>query len=486
MKTTFVSTTFSRRATTAALLLTLAGSLGAVNLALAASPAEMLEKGIYSEETKGDLNAAMTVYKQIVAEAKAGEDSAAQAQYHLGVCYYKKKDYTAASAAFEKLLKDFPAQKELAKAAREYLAGTMIFLPAPWADGEEMRLDLKLASGFKAGTAVYSVDAAETNGQKLWRFGSHLYVGVQQLSHVEVDADTLKPLHSRWKHTMLGDADTTYSPGHANIKFVGKDGVKKIDLDGPVYDNEEAVQAMRRLPLATNYSATLHIFTSLGGGNVIAITASVTGTEQVTVPAGTFDCYKVELIPIKQTFWYSTDAHRYVVKFEGGGVVAELAAVTTRDPNAPQAYSDSTFSLIAPADWLFFQPSGKQAGNKDVLMVLDPDGLATCRLAVQSLDTVDAGTKGSLRALADSIIAERKDELGLTVRTNAWQERTLAGFPALSFICDYTEGADKKNAYGVCSLGTSSAVAFSAMVSAKDFEVLRPKFDAIIDSYKPN
>src|SRR5262249_37302121 len=151
-----------------------------------------------------------------------------------------------------------------------------------------------------------------------------------QLSHVEAQADTLKPIHSRWKHPLLGDADTTYSPGLAVVKWGGKDEAKKEELEGTIYDNEEAVQGMRRLPRSTNYSVTLKIFTSLGGGNIIPITATVEGIEKVTVPAGTFDCFKVNLSLVKQTFWYSIDSHHYVVKFEGGGVVAELSSVKTR------------------------------------------------------------------------------------------------------------------------------------------------------------
>src|SRR5438045_987908 len=91
--------------------------------AWAASPSELLQSGIYSEETKGDLDDALKLYQQVVAEAKGAQAVAAQAQYHLGLCYYKKKNYTAANAAFEKLAKDYPEQKELVALASEYLAG---------------------------------------------------------------------------------------------------------------------------------------------------------------------------------------------------------------------------------------------------------------------------------------------------------------------------------------------------------------------------
>ena len=71
--------------------------------------------------------------------------------------------------AFEKLVKDYPDQKDLIALANKYLAGAMPLMPAPWVDGEEMQLDIKFPTGFKIGTACYRVNAGETNGQKIWR-----------------------------------------------------------------------------------------------------------------------------------------------------------------------------------------------------------------------------------------------------------------------------------------------------------------------------
>ena len=50
------------------------------------SPSELLEKGIFSEETKGDLDEAIKIYRQILADAKANRGFVAQAQYRLGQC----------------------------------------------------------------------------------------------------------------------------------------------------------------------------------------------------------------------------------------------------------------------------------------------------------------------------------------------------------------------------------------------------------------
>jgi hypothetical protein len=463
-------------------------SLASASPLLAASASELLEQGIYSEETKGDLDGAMKLYQEVVAEGKAGEALAAQAQYRLATCYYKKKQFTEASTAFEKLLQDFPNQKELVARAQEYLAGTVTLLPAPWADGEELIADLKLATGFKLGTVRTRINSGETNGHKIWRLSTYLYAGVAQLSQVEVEADSFRPLHSRWKHTLLGDADAVYTPRSATIKLVGKDKPITVELAGLVYDNEEAIQLLRRLPLATNYSTSIRIFTSLGGGNIIPTKITVPALETVVVPAGSFECYKVELslagMSLKQAFWYSSDAHRYLVKFEANGVAAELTSINQHQPGEAVKYKDETFALSAPSDWLFFRPDTKSGKSKALLYIIDPEGIATGELWVRPLSKLKAEEQTSLRACADQFLAGRADEHDFTVRTDSWQPRSVDGQPGISFIADYTESEVKKVAYGVCSFGKTNAVQFLLQVPADSFEALRPQFDTIVDSYR--
>ncbi|MFT4559742.1 MAG: tetratricopeptide (TPR) repeat protein [Porticoccaceae bacterium] len=56
----------------------------------AASPAESLEKGIYNEETTGNLDEAIKHYRQVLSDAQKTEGLAAQAQYRLGRCLDKQ------------------------------------------------------------------------------------------------------------------------------------------------------------------------------------------------------------------------------------------------------------------------------------------------------------------------------------------------------------------------------------------------------------
>ena len=87
----------------------------------AQSVSELLEKGIFTEETVGDLDAAIKIYEQIVAEAAKNRSYAAQAQYRLGMCYLKKGKKDDAVAAFRMLIDRFPKQRQMIVHARARL-----------------------------------------------------------------------------------------------------------------------------------------------------------------------------------------------------------------------------------------------------------------------------------------------------------------------------------------------------------------------------
>ncbi|MEI7834977.1 MAG: DUF4019 domain-containing protein [Planctomycetota bacterium] len=85
-----------------------------------ASPALLLEKGIYTEEALGDLDAAIVIYRQVAEQARTDRAHAAQAQFRLGVCLQKTKRAGEAIEAFRTLQADFADQKALAaRAARK-------------------------------------------------------------------------------------------------------------------------------------------------------------------------------------------------------------------------------------------------------------------------------------------------------------------------------------------------------------------------------
>ncbi len=91
-------------------------------ISLLAEPASgLLEKGIYTEETVGDLPKAMEIYQKIIADAQADRPSVAKAYFRLGNCYQKNGETKNSTQTFNKLISDFPDQKELIEQARKKL-----------------------------------------------------------------------------------------------------------------------------------------------------------------------------------------------------------------------------------------------------------------------------------------------------------------------------------------------------------------------------
>ena len=491
MKTIMLNSTAARRARHALSWCSIIGLLAVAPAAWAVDPtlAEMLELGIYSEETKGDLDAAMRLYEQIVAEAEANQELTAQAQFRLAMCHHKQGDFAAATAAFETLVRDFPNQGDLVSLANEYLAAGAALLPAPWADGEELQFNVRFPTGVKIGAARYGVQSDEIDGRKFWRFSSQLFAGVQQWSSVEVDADTFKPMSCRWKHSLIGEAVTVYTGSTADVKVKGTDEVKHVDLEGPVYDNEQAIQLMRRLPLADGYSTTLKVLTGLGGGNIISVPVEVSGPVTVSVPAGTFACHKATLKvgPSEQIFWYSTDKHRYLVKFEAGSVVVELARINQTTDDVPVHYRDEAFgfTLTAPAGWMFDRQETADVADRTNLLLLDPAGMAVMKVNVRSFERVSPPANEAPRAWAEHEIAEgRKQMRRFDVRADSWRELTVAGQPAVSFVGDIDQRQKPEVIVGVYSFIDGNAVEFYFTIAPDDYDAFRPQFDAIVSAYE--
>jgi carboxyl-terminal processing protease len=87
----------------------------------AASPAELLEKGIYTEETKGELKAASDIYREIVDDPRADRSLVAQAQLRRGLCELKLGNKPQAISALVRLTQEFPDKDELLATIGEHM-----------------------------------------------------------------------------------------------------------------------------------------------------------------------------------------------------------------------------------------------------------------------------------------------------------------------------------------------------------------------------
>ena len=85
------------------------------------SVAELLEKGIYTQETIGNLDGAIQIYRQILKSAPKQRAYAAQAQSRLVECLVGKGDLKGALQEFGNLAKNYPDSNELVEAMARQL-----------------------------------------------------------------------------------------------------------------------------------------------------------------------------------------------------------------------------------------------------------------------------------------------------------------------------------------------------------------------------
>ena len=87
-------------------------ALAAVPVA-AQSASELLQKGIYTQDTVGDLDGAIQIYRQILSSSPSQHEIAAEAQYRLAQALIRKGDLTGAALEFQTLARDYSEYQAL-------------------------------------------------------------------------------------------------------------------------------------------------------------------------------------------------------------------------------------------------------------------------------------------------------------------------------------------------------------------------------------
>ncbi|MHC4346561.1 MAG: tetratricopeptide repeat protein [Planctomycetota bacterium] len=92
-----------------------------VSIAHAKPATVLLQDGLYAEEIDGDIDAAMKIYEQIIADGSAQSSTVAKAMYRLGMCHLKKQDEQQAKLVFQKLIARFPEQTAMVEKVQPLL-----------------------------------------------------------------------------------------------------------------------------------------------------------------------------------------------------------------------------------------------------------------------------------------------------------------------------------------------------------------------------
>lgn len=144
---------------------------------------------------------------------------------------------------------------------------------------------------------------------------------------VVVDAKTLKPISSTRTIVDKNDQETievTYGDEGALIE----QGDRQSGLSVPAhsYDNDSSLFLWRTLPFAEGYEASYTTIISNRRSRQ-QVVLRVTGKESVTVPAGSFDAWRLEITTsnARQLAWFSTDAARVLLRYDNDrNVIFEL------------------------------------------------------------------------------------------------------------------------------------------------------------------
>lgn len=207
-------------------------------------------------------------------------------------------------------------------------------LTIPWPDTEQAHyvlLDRKSKKETGQGTLTVSKQGDP------YTLTSH-FEGSNQASDdgsVIVDAQTLKPVSFHRTLTskndvqeVTGDYDAT--TGVVNITEItgNTDRPVPLRLGDNYYDNDTSLFLWRAIPFSDGYTAAYRAVLT-GSRSQLIVQIQVTGKEEVTVPAGTYQAWKLEVRAggVKQFAWFADTPQHPMVQYNNSIQIFQLTAL---------------------------------------------------------------------------------------------------------------------------------------------------------------
>ena len=441
----------------------------------AESPDELLEKGIYSEETAGDVAAAIQIYTRIANEHDAQRPVVAQALLRLGICQAKLGRSQDAAVTFRRLTAEYPDEKAiLARIPVPASPATLPLVTAPWTPDEV------LVTRERDRFQVFRVTDVKRDGRAATRLEVCFPVHCQ-VTHV--DPDTLMPMETSTEgvlNRILRKA--TYSGGSVSLSYEeeGKTTRREFQAAAPVYDLLTLPYLIRRLPLGPGYRVRVPLFSVWHINNgVVEATIEVLGKERVTVPAGTFDAYRVKVdVPSLETSesWYAADGSRYPLRI--GERMFELTEIGTVSHAGILTLKGVPIrvSVRLPEGWL---TSGQYLGDGPGTRLIAPDIQAYGGFRWMPPDEQRSSTTAA--QLVDAHLAPGPVPYYLRGHAPRGTPEPFEhhGRPAVRLVCDY--GNDVVHYWAYMVSGEHRVVLWFDLKKER-WEKFKPIFDEMIAS----
>jgi hypothetical protein len=198
----------------------------------------------------------------------------------------------------------------------------------PWrgVGTETAEYTIKGPDGTEAGRGTLTID--ERGAQTSFR--QH-YENAEGSDDVEVlaDAATLRPqrmTRTVRTNTLVRDVTAEYGTDQVRVVITGEDATEEeIEFPAHAYDTEESLFLWRTLPFQVGYEVK-YVSVNPNRPTARVATARVIAQETVTVPAGTFETWVVEVSAAGSALvaWFDSQGTHRLVKYDAGDFLYEL------------------------------------------------------------------------------------------------------------------------------------------------------------------
>jgi hypothetical protein len=459
----------------------------------AESVAETLEQGVQLQQNDGDYDAAIERYQAVLKHESKWKKIAAEARYRLAECFLAKGDAKSARKQVKVLRDDYPADNRWVVKASNLIPAETNFGPAPWRDGHFYKWVITLKNGEKVGYFLAAEHIVEAGEDPVWESYIVRNGGAESLSRSKYHQNSHKMIDSRWFMKGMADNQTSF----------GKDGVVTItdsetgavvdthdhpkSQDGAkmLYENEQMVQLIRCLNLDIGTKQDTVLIASINNGVPIEFTMEVTGHEDVTVPAGTFSCAKVET-NLKQTFFISRDDERRIVMMDFGTAKVKLSGEEAWNSLKPMQVTAEKMgsSLQLPGtvlDWVV-------ADKKEIFRVnLWPTdfaartGMFEVNLTKNLVEEAQAGS----REFAEIILKNLGKSFDkMEAVENSWESIDVDGVEGVAVEVAGRMGEVILHEYQVFAVGEEKALSLRLDFAARDRDRARELAKEIIANFR--
>ena len=194
---------------------------------------------------------------------------------------------------------------------------------APWQDGESSTFRVTDLNGNYAGTARFNLARID---DQTWNLRREITAqGTQEIVVVDLRLPDLRPTAAtlvRIDDSGAEQVRTTYNGSIADLELTNKLDIttyERVNIPSDARDQRSVLMLLRALPLAQGYATRLNSFLPIVP-LLDRVTISVIAQEEVQVPAGSFDAWKVRLDTgdSRTDAWISVTPPYPLVKFIDG------------------------------------------------------------------------------------------------------------------------------------------------------------------------